>query len=87
MKSRKKRLSQIVVALLIVYTIGLPIQNIVLANTNEQAINEAVVTEEIETGADEVETSSSEEAEKPTVESVLEEEKTSEKAATSAITE
>ncbi|EHT9627762.1 InlB B-repeat-containing protein [Listeria monocytogenes] len=87
MKKRKKRLSQIVVALLIVYTIGLPIQNIVLANTNEQAINEAVVTEEIETGADEVETSSSEEAEKPTVESVPEEEKTSEKAATSAITE
>ncbi|EAC4616724.1 InlB B-repeat-containing protein [Listeria monocytogenes] len=87
MKSRKKRLSQIVVALLIVYTIGLPIQNIVLANTNEQAINEAVVTEEIEAGADEVETSSSEEAEKPTVESVPEEEKTSEKAATSAITE
>ncbi|ECL0065261.1 hypothetical protein FJR50_03515, partial [Listeria monocytogenes] len=87
MKSRKKRLSQIVVALLIVYTIGLPIQNIVLANTNEQAINEAVVTEEIEAGADEVETSSSGEAEKPTVESVPEEEKTSEKAATSAITE
>ncbi|EAF9641633.1 hypothetical protein A6I69_14770 [Listeria monocytogenes] len=87
MKNRKKRLSQIVVALLIVYTIGLPIQNIVLANTNEQAINEAVVTEEIEAGADEVETSSSEEAEKPTVESVPEEEKTSEKAATSAITE
>ncbi|ENI0605486.1 hypothetical protein ABXN44_000814 [Listeria monocytogenes] len=36
----QKKLSQIVVILLIVYTIGLPIQNIVLANTNEQAIKE-----------------------------------------------
>ncbi|RJZ13403.1 hypothetical protein DYZ47_02561 [Listeria monocytogenes] len=37
MKNRKKKLSQIVVVLLIVYTIGLPI---LLANTNEQAIKE-----------------------------------------------
>ncbi|WP_262489537.1 hypothetical protein [Listeria monocytogenes] len=43
MKSRKKRLSRIVVALLIVYTVGLPIQNIVLAT--EQTTNEMVVTE------------------------------------------
>ncbi|EHD1395335.1 TPA: BspA family leucine-rich repeat surface protein [Listeria monocytogenes] len=47
MKSRKKRLSQIVVALLIVYTVGLPIQNIVLAT--EQTTNEMVVTEKTET--------------------------------------
>ncbi|EAE8309340.1 BspA family leucine-rich repeat surface protein [Listeria monocytogenes] len=43
MKNHKKRLSQIVVALLIVYTIGLPIQNIVLAS--ELPTNEIVVTE------------------------------------------
>ncbi|HAC4847924.1 TPA_asm: BspA family leucine-rich repeat surface protein, partial [Listeria monocytogenes] len=47
MKSRKKRLSRIVVALLIVYTVGLPIQNIVLAT--EQTTNETVVTEKTET--------------------------------------
>ncbi|EKS8446355.1 BspA family leucine-rich repeat surface protein [Listeria monocytogenes] len=47
MKNHKKRLSQIVVALLIVYTIGLPIQNIVLAN--ELPTNETVVTEKAET--------------------------------------
>ncbi|EAF9641307.1 BspA family leucine-rich repeat surface protein [Listeria monocytogenes] len=47
MKSRKKRLSRIVVALLIVYTVGLPIQNIVLAT--EQTTNEMVVTEKTET--------------------------------------
>ncbi|MCW07391.1 BspA family leucine-rich repeat surface protein [Listeria monocytogenes] len=43
MKNHKKRLSQIVVALLIVYTIGLPIQNVVLAS--ELPTNEIVVTE------------------------------------------
>ncbi|EDH3594482.1 BspA family leucine-rich repeat surface protein [Listeria monocytogenes] len=47
MKNRKKRLSKIVVALLIVYTVGLPVQNIVLAT--EQTTNETVVTEETET--------------------------------------
>ncbi|EKP7339173.1 BspA family leucine-rich repeat surface protein [Listeria monocytogenes] len=47
MKNHKKRLSQIVVALLIVYTIGLPIQNIVSAN--ELPTNETVVTEKTET--------------------------------------
>ncbi|EAG4503474.1 BspA family leucine-rich repeat surface protein [Listeria monocytogenes] len=49
MKNHKKRLSQIVVALLIVYTIGLPIQNIVLANelpTNETATAEQKETKE-----------------------------------------
>ncbi|EOD5838629.1 BspA family leucine-rich repeat surface protein [Listeria monocytogenes] len=40
-------MSQIVVALLIVYTVGLPIQNIVLAT--EQTTNEMVVTEKTET--------------------------------------
>ncbi|TYU72468.1 BspA family leucine-rich repeat surface protein [Listeria monocytogenes] len=45
MKNHKKRLSQIVVALLIVYTIGLPIQNVVLAS--ELPTNEIVVTESI----------------------------------------
>ncbi|EHD1395481.1 BspA family leucine-rich repeat surface protein [Listeria monocytogenes] len=47
MKNHKKRLSQIVVALLIVYTIGLPIQNIVLAN--ELPTNETVTAEQKET--------------------------------------
>ncbi|EAD7633074.1 BspA family leucine-rich repeat surface protein [Listeria monocytogenes] len=47
MKNRKKRLSQLVVALLIVYTVGLPIQNIVLAM--EQTTNETIVTEKTET--------------------------------------
>ncbi|MBC1379824.1 BspA family leucine-rich repeat surface protein [Listeria innocua] len=47
MKSLEKRLSRIVVALLIVYTVGLPIQNIVLAT--EQTTNETVVTEKTET--------------------------------------
>ncbi|EAC8464481.1 BspA family leucine-rich repeat surface protein [Listeria monocytogenes] len=46
MKNHKKRLSQIVVALLIVYTIGLPIQNIVLAN--ELPTNETVNAEQKE---------------------------------------
>ncbi|MBC1384367.1 BspA family leucine-rich repeat surface protein, partial [Listeria innocua] len=40
-------MSRIVVALLIVYTVGLPIQNIVLAT--EQTTNETVVTEKTET--------------------------------------
>ncbi|EHD1581880.1 BspA family leucine-rich repeat surface protein [Listeria monocytogenes] len=40
-------MSRIVVALLIVYTVGLPIQNIVLAT--EQTTNEMVVTEKTET--------------------------------------
>ncbi|EAF4531362.1 hypothetical protein CYG98_13625, partial [Listeria monocytogenes serotype 1/2a] len=47
MKNRKKRLSKIVVALLIVYTVGLPVQNIVLAT--EQMTNETVVTEKTKT--------------------------------------
>ncbi|EAG1723496.1 hypothetical protein BBW79_14205, partial [Listeria monocytogenes] len=43
MKNRKKRLRQLIVAFVLLYTIGLPIKNIVLAN--ELATNEAVVTE------------------------------------------
>ncbi|EAF2801470.1 BspA family leucine-rich repeat surface protein [Listeria monocytogenes] len=53
MKNRKKRLRQLIVAFVLLYTIGLPIKNIVLANanevaTNEVATNEAVVPEETE---------------------------------------
>ncbi|MBC1924652.1 BspA family leucine-rich repeat surface protein [Listeria innocua] len=45
MKNRKKRLKQLIVAFVLLYTIGLPIKNIVLANANELATNEAVVPE------------------------------------------
>ncbi|EHD1581845.1 BspA family leucine-rich repeat surface protein [Listeria monocytogenes] len=48
MKNRKKRLKQLIVAFLLLYTIGIPIKNIVLANANELATNEAVVPEETE---------------------------------------
>ncbi|EHC6582760.1 BspA family leucine-rich repeat surface protein, partial [Listeria monocytogenes] len=48
MKNRKKRLRQLIVAFVLLYTIGLPIKNIVLANANEVATNEAVVPEETE---------------------------------------
>ncbi|MBC1385441.1 BspA family leucine-rich repeat surface protein [Listeria innocua] len=48
MKNRKKRLKQLIVAFVLLYTIGLPIKNIVLANANELATNEAVVPEETE---------------------------------------
>ncbi|TYV67277.1 LPXTG cell wall anchor domain-containing protein [Listeria monocytogenes] len=46
MKNRKKRLRQLIIAFVLLYTIGLPMKNIVLAN--ELATNEAVVTEEAE---------------------------------------
>ncbi|EAF9641304.1 hypothetical protein A6I69_13070, partial [Listeria monocytogenes] len=66
MKNRKKRLRQFIVAFLLLNTIGLPIQNIVLANANEVATNEAVVTEEAEINEDK--TIVSEENEQPTEE-------------------
>ncbi|EAF1671379.1 BspA family leucine-rich repeat surface protein [Listeria monocytogenes] len=47
MKKREKSLIQLVVTLLLLYTIGLPIQNVVLAT--EQATHESVVTEDTET--------------------------------------
>ncbi|TYV60627.1 BspA family leucine-rich repeat surface protein [Listeria monocytogenes] len=49
MKKRKKGLRQLVVAFLLLCTIGLLMQNIVLANENEQTINEPIVAEETET--------------------------------------
>ncbi|EAF9641637.1 BspA family leucine-rich repeat surface protein [Listeria monocytogenes] len=63
MKNRKKRLRQLIVAFVLLYTIGLPIKNIVLANANEVATNEAVVPEETELKEDmtaETDTSNSE---------------------------
>ncbi|EAF9641668.1 hypothetical protein A6I69_14950, partial [Listeria monocytogenes] len=71
MKNRKKRLRQFIVAFLLLNTIGLPIQNIVLANANEVATNEAVVTEEAEINEDK--TIVSEENEQPTEENIQEE--------------
>ncbi|EAG1723497.1 BspA family leucine-rich repeat surface protein [Listeria monocytogenes] len=47
MKKREKSLIHLVVTLLLLYTIGLPIQNVVLAT--EQATHESVVTEDTET--------------------------------------
>ncbi|EHD1581853.1 BspA family leucine-rich repeat surface protein [Listeria monocytogenes] len=66
MKNRKKRLKQLIVAFVLLYTIGLPIKNIVLANANEVATNEAVVPEETELKEDrtaETNTSNSENTE------------------------
>ncbi|EAG1723153.1 hypothetical protein BBW79_12380, partial [Listeria monocytogenes] len=63
MKKSKKNLSKLVLAVVLLYTIGLPIQNIVLANINVPTTNEAVVTEE---------------AEQPTEEGVQEEKEISE---------
>ncbi|MCW07151.1 BspA family leucine-rich repeat surface protein [Listeria monocytogenes] len=47
MKKREKSLIQLVVTLLLLYTIGLPIQNVVLAT--EQVTHESAVTEDTET--------------------------------------
>ncbi|TYV60093.1 BspA family leucine-rich repeat surface protein [Listeria monocytogenes] len=59
MKKRKKRLKQLVVALLVLCTIGLPMQNIVLAN--ELSTTEEVITEETESATTaEADTSNSE---------------------------
>ncbi|EHT9625519.1 leucine-rich repeat domain-containing protein [Listeria monocytogenes] len=82
MKNRKKKLRQLIVALLLLCTIGLPIQNIVLAN--EVTTNENVVTEEAEINEDK--TIVSEENEQPTEENIQEEKEISEEA-TSAVTE
>ncbi|RJZ11259.1 Internalin-A [Listeria monocytogenes] len=84
MKNRKKRLRQLIVAFLLLYTIGIPIKNIVLANANEVATNEAVVTEEAEINEDK--TIVSEENEQPTEENIQEEKEISEES-TSAVTE
>ncbi|TYV58971.1 BspA family leucine-rich repeat surface protein [Listeria monocytogenes] len=46
MKRRKKRLTHLVVTILLLCTIGLPMQSIVLANENELATNEVVVAKE-----------------------------------------
>ncbi|EKZ4847832.1 leucine-rich repeat domain-containing protein [Listeria monocytogenes] len=82
MKNRKKRLRQLIVALLLLCTIGLPIQNIVLAN--ELSTTEEVITEEVEINEDK--TIASEESEQPTEEGIQEEKEISEEA-TSAVTE
>ncbi|HCV2828535.1 TPA: leucine-rich repeat domain-containing protein [Listeria monocytogenes] len=66
------------------YTIGLPIKNVVLANANEVATNEAVVTEEAEINEDK--TIVSEENEQPTEEGIQEEKEISEES-TSAVAE
>ncbi|EAF9641675.1 internalin [Listeria monocytogenes] len=84
MKNRKKRLRQLIVAFVLLYTIGLPIKNIVLANANEVATNEAVVTEEAEINEDK--TIVSEENEQPTEENIQEEKEISEES-TSAVAE
>ncbi|ENI1309616.1 leucine-rich repeat domain-containing protein [Listeria monocytogenes] len=84
MKNRKKRRRQLIVALLLLYTIGLPIKNVVLANANEVATNEAVVTEEAEINEDK--TIVSEENEQPTEEGIQEEKEISEES-TSAVAE
>ncbi|ECZ8706645.1 LPXTG cell wall anchor domain-containing protein [Listeria monocytogenes] len=82
MKKRKKRLRQLVVALLLLCTIGLPMQNIVLAN--ELSTTEEVITEEVEINEDK--TIASEEAEQPTEEGLQEEKEISEES-TSAVAE
>ncbi|EHT9627384.1 BspA family leucine-rich repeat surface protein [Listeria monocytogenes] len=66
MKKWKKSLRQIIVAFLLLYTIGLPIQNIVLAN--ELSPTEEVVTEETESATTaETDTSNSESMESESV--------------------
>ncbi|EAD7633079.1 LPXTG cell wall anchor domain-containing protein [Listeria monocytogenes] len=82
MKNRKKKLRQLIVALLLLCTIGLPIQNIVLAN--ELSTTEEVITEEVEINEDK--TIASEESEQPTEEGIQEEKEISEES-TSAVTE
>ncbi|EKP7339193.1 BspA family leucine-rich repeat surface protein [Listeria monocytogenes] len=70
MKKWKKSLRQIIVVLLLLYIIGLPIQNIVLANANELSTTEKVITDEIEAN-----TSNSESAASGTVPTLEEEAK------------
>ncbi|EAE8309339.1 BspA family leucine-rich repeat surface protein [Listeria monocytogenes] len=60
MKNLKKSLRQIVVMLLLLYIIGLPMQNIILANTNEPSTTEKVITDEIETNTSNSESAESE---------------------------
>ncbi|EAF9641305.1 LPXTG cell wall anchor domain-containing protein [Listeria monocytogenes] len=60
----KKTLLQLVVAFVLLYTIGLPVQNIVLAN--ELSTTEEVITEEVEINENEM--IASEEVEQPTEE-------------------
>ncbi|MCW07390.1 BspA family leucine-rich repeat surface protein [Listeria monocytogenes] len=60
MKNLKKSLRQIVVILLLLYIIGLPMQNIILANTNEPSTTEKVITDEIETNTSNSESAESE---------------------------
>ncbi|ECB9649866.1 BspA family leucine-rich repeat surface protein, partial [Listeria monocytogenes] len=59
MKKWKKSLKQIIVVLLLLYIIGLPIQNIVLANANELSTTEKVITDEIEANTSNSESSAS----------------------------
>ncbi|HCV3198509.1 TPA: BspA family leucine-rich repeat surface protein [Listeria monocytogenes] len=66
MKKRKKSMRQLVVAFLLLYTIGLPIQNIVLAN--ELSPTKEVITEETESATTaEMDTSNSESVESESV--------------------
>ncbi|WP_185491145.1 BspA family leucine-rich repeat surface protein [Listeria innocua] len=60
MKNLKKSLRQIVVVLLLLYIIGLPMQTIILANTNEPSTTEKVITDEIETNTSNSESAESE---------------------------
>ncbi|EAD7633080.1 hypothetical protein AB290_14300 [Listeria monocytogenes] len=76
LKKYKKNLRQLVVAFLLLYTIGLPIKNIVLANANELATTEKVVTEEVESNENEM--IASEESEQQTEEGTQEEKEISE---------
>ncbi|EOD5838624.1 leucine-rich repeat domain-containing protein [Listeria monocytogenes] len=84
MKKSKKKLRQLIVAFLLLYTIGIPIKNIVLANATELSTTEEVVTEEV--GINEDKTIASEEAEQPTEEGIQEEKEISEES-TSAVAE
>ncbi|EKZ4846026.1 leucine-rich repeat domain-containing protein [Listeria monocytogenes] len=84
MKKSKKKLRQLIVAFLLLYTIGIPIKNIVLANATELSTTEEVVTEEVEINEDK--TIASEEAEQPTEEGMQEEKEISEES-TSAVAE
>ncbi|EHD1636858.1 BspA family leucine-rich repeat surface protein [Listeria monocytogenes] len=77
MKNRKKRRRQLIVAFVLLYTIGLPIKNIVLAT--EETSNETVITEKIETRESttaEKNTSNSEDVESDTTSTLEEAEST-----------
>ncbi|EKS8444446.1 leucine-rich repeat domain-containing protein [Listeria monocytogenes] len=83
MKKGKKKLRKLIVAFVLLYTIGIPIKNIVLANATELSATEEVVTEEVEINEDK--TIASEEAEQPTEE--IQEEKEISEESTSAVAE